>query len=74
MVCVPCVLQGFEIMLEKAASLFMNLEVGVFVFIMIHVANTKENRSVPQPASATQGNIAVEGTIESDVHCTGKHC
>jgi hypothetical protein len=35
-------------MLEKAASLFMNLEVGIFIFLMVYVANNSENRSVQQ--------------------------
>ncbi|ELT97778.1 hypothetical protein CAPTEDRAFT_210177 [Capitella teleta] len=36
--------KGFQIMLEKAASLFMNLEVGIFIFLMIYVANGDDHR------------------------------
>ena len=38
--------KGFEQMLEKAASLFLNIEAGLFVFLMIQRARNSENRYV----------------------------
>ncbi len=41
------VFQSFLPMLEKAASLVINLEAGVFVFLMIRTCLNKQNRYSP---------------------------